>query len=219
MTDKTIQFGNPTTNRQLTQPLAVLVDDETVARDALAWLLKSRGIASLGFDRGETFLHWLQQQPVGLVACIVLDVRMPGLTGLEVFGQLLEQQLHDSLPVIFLTAHGDVPMAVEALKQGAFDFFLKPFADNKLADRIEEALTTAQRRLSEGRSAAQVLSRLESLTPRERDVMDLIVAGKLNKVIGDQLGISMRTVEVHRARVFAKMGVRSAVELTNILPK
>ncbi len=199
--------------------IAVLVDDEDVTRDALAWLLKSRGVPSLSFRSGQSFLDWLEQQPVGLAACIVLDVRMPGLSGIEVFNQMIERALHDSLPVIFLTAHGDVPMAVDALKQGAFDFFLKPFADNALADRILEALSTSQKRLLEGRSAAQTQSRFETLTEREKAVMDLIVAGRLNKIIADDLGISMRTVEVHRARIFAKMGVRSAVELTNLISK
>jgi two-component system, LuxR family, response regulator DctR len=199
--------------------IAVLVDDEDVTRDALAWLLKSRGVLSQAFRDGQSFLSWLEVQPVGLAACIVLDVRMPGLSGIEVFNQMLERQLHSSLPVIFLTAHGDVPMAVDALKLGAFDFFLKPFTDNSLADRILEALNTSQKRLSEGRSAAQTQSRLETLTDREKAVMDLIVAGRLNKIIADDLGISMRTVEVHRARIFAKMGVRSAVELTNLLSK
>jgi two-component system, LuxR family, response regulator DctR len=199
--------------------IAVLVDDEDVTRDALAWLLKSRGVQSQGFRDGQSFLSWLEVQPAGLAACIVLDVRMLGLSGIEVFNQMLERQLHSSLPVIFLTAHGDVPMAVDALKQGAFDFFLKPFTDNSLADRILEALNTSQKRLSEGRSAAQTQSRLETLTDREKAVMDLIVAGRLNKIIADDLGISMRTVEVHRARIFAKMGVRSAVELTNLLSK
>lgn len=195
---------------------AILVDDDQATREALAWLLRSRGIDSFQFGDGEGLLQWLTTQ-APMPACLVLDVRMPRMSGIEVFQRLLAEKLHEGLPVIFLTAHGDVPMAVDALKLGAFDFFLKPFTDNSLAERIQQAILTSSKRLTEGRSAAQTQSRLESLTDRERAVLDLIVAGRLNKVIADELGISMRTVEVHRARVFAKMGVRSAVELTNRL--
>ncbi len=199
------------------RPLAILVDDEAETRNALAWLLRSRSIQSKEFVSGKEFFEWISNQPPGLVGCLVLDVRMPELSGVEVFNLMVERNLHQSLPTIFLTAHGDVPMAVDALKSGAFDFFMKPYTDNTLVDRIEQAFETSVRRIREGRTAAQTQSRLESLTEREKMVMQSIIEGRLNKVIADELGISMRTVEVHRARVFAKMGVRSAVELANLL--
>ena len=196
---------------------ALIVDDDQVARDALRWLLKSRDIASDIFSSGTEFLDWLQLQSELGAACVVLDVRMPGMSGIEVFDAMVSRRLHDYLPVIMLTGHGDVPMAVEALKKGAYDFFEKPFTDNVLVDRIAQGIEVSRLRVSEGRNSAQTQSRLESLTDRERGVMQLIIAGRLNKIIADELGISMRTVEVHRARIFAKMGVRSAVELSNLL--
>ena len=196
---------------------ALIVDDDQVARDALRWLLKSRDIASEIFSSGPEFLDWLESQADLNAACIVLDVRMPGMSGIEVFDAMVSRRLHDYLPVIMLTGHGDVPMAVEALKKGAYDFFEKPFTDNVLVDRIAQGIEVSRLRVSEGRNSAQTQSRLESLTDRERGVMQLIIAGRLNKIIADELGISMRTVEVHRARIFAKMGVRSAVELSNLL--
>ena len=196
---------------------ALIVDDDQVARDALRWLLKSRDIASEIFSSGPEFLDWLESQADLNAACIVLDVRMPGMSGIEVFDAMVSRRLHDYLPVIMLTGHGDVPMAVEALKKGAYDFFEKPFTDNVLVDRIAQGIEVSRLRVSEGRNSAQTQSRLESLTDRERGVMQLIIAGRLNKIIADELGISMRTVEVHHARIFAKMGVRSAVELSNLL--
>ena len=140
---------------------------------------------------------------------------MPGLSGLDVFDALIGRG--SDLPVIFLTGHGDVPLAVSALKRGAFDFFEKPFNDNELADRIGEAMAHHARARAASASAGSVNARLESLTTRERQVMDLVLAGKYNKVIADELGISMRTVEVHRANLFDKMGVKTAVELANLL--
>jgi two-component system, LuxR family, response regulator DctR len=189
-----------------------IVDDEDVVRDALAWLATSRGIAARGYANAQQFLDQAGQFDAG-GDCVLLDVRMPDLNGVGVFDQLASRGLTRRLPVIFLTGHGDVPMAVDTLKRGAFDFFEKPFNDNQLMDRVEEAL--AQSRLA-GASAA-VQGRLASLSAREREVLDLILAGKLNKVVADELGISMRTVEVHRAHIFDKMQVKTAVELAGLL--
>jgi two-component system, LuxR family, response regulator DctR len=196
-----------------------IVDDDREVLDALSWLMRSRGLPSLTFSSGEQFLAWLAQQPTvtAYVRVVLLDVRMGDVSGLQVFEQMCHQSLQQSMPVIFLTGHGDVPMAVEALKHGAFDFFEKPFNDNLLVDRIEAALAQARQFMNEGQSHAQVKVRLVSLTDREREVMDLILDGKLNKLVADQLNISVRTVEVHRARVFEKMGVKSAVELAKML--
>jgi two-component system response regulator DctR len=142
---------------------------------------------------------------------------MPGLSGLALFDRLVERGFTEVLPVIFLTGHGDVPTAVAAVKRGAFDFVEKPFADNALVDRIEQALAKSSAAILQRRDAETVAKRLAELTDRERDVMRLVVEGRPNKLIADELDISVRTVEVHRARVFEKMDVRSAVELANAL--
>jgi two-component system response regulator DctR len=142
---------------------------------------------------------------------------MPGMSGLALFEQLIERRLLDVLPVIFLTGHADVPTAVDAVKRGAFDFCEKPFSDNALVDRIEQALNRSAQTLQSLRTKQSLQQNLADLTDRERDVMHLVVEGLPNKLIADQLDISVRTVEVHRARVFDKMNVKSAVELANLL--
>jgi two-component system response regulator DctR len=205
-------------------PVVYLVDDEDVVRDALAWLLRSRRLLSQGYASAEAFEEWLATQQVpGRAAwpqapsCLVLDVRMPGTSGLVLFERLAERGLLPLLPVIFLTGHGDVPTAVAAVKRGAFDFVEKPFSNNALVDRVELALQASAQALL-GRKAQGATTRLlAELTERERDVLRLVTLGRPNKLIADELGISVRTVEVHRARVFEKMNVKSAVELANLL--
>ena len=189
-----------------------IVDDEEVIRDSLAWLAQSRGLPARGYAGGQEFLDALQDLDVS-GDCVLLDVRMPGMNGIAVFDQLVKNGLSARLPVIFLTGHGDVPMAVDSLKRGAFDFFEKPFNDNVLMDRVEEALAASRK----ARDAALVQARLATLSAREREVLDLILAGMMNKVVADKLGISMRTVEVHRAHIFDKMQVKTAVELAGLL--
>jgi two-component system response regulator DctR len=147
----------------------------------------------------------------------VLDVRMPGTSGLELFERLVEAALLPVLPVIFLTGHGDVPTAVAAVKRGAFDFVEKPFSNNALVDRIEQALVLSAAELARRREQRSRARRMAGLTEREAEVMRLVIEGLPNKRIADALGISVRTVEVHRARVFEKMDVKSAVELANRL--
>ncbi len=191
---------------------AYLVDDDEAIRDALTWLLISRGVQSQCWDSAEAFLADYRAEMSG---CLILDMRMVGMTGLELFDRLLEQGC--AMPVIFLTGHADVPLAVAALKRGAFDFIEKPFNDNELADRVIEALRLEDHRRSRSADRLRIKERLATLTERERAVMERILAGKLNKVIADELQIAMRTVEVHRARIFEKMGVRSAVELAQWL--
>jgi two-component system response regulator DctR len=142
---------------------------------------------------------------------------MPGQSGLALFETLLANGLATAWPVIFLTGHADVPTAVDSVKRGAFDFCEKPFSDNALVDRIEQALALSSQRLASQAVSAGVASRLSELTERERDVLRLVVEGLPNKLIADQLDISVRTVEVHRSRVFEKMNVKSAVELANLL--
>jgi two-component system response regulator DctR len=189
-----------------------IVDDDEPIRDALSWLLQSRGVDAVAFASAEQFLA---QWTPDMAGCLLLDIRMSGMSGLDLFDRLREVQ--SRIPVIFLTGHGDVPMAVGALKKGARDFVEKPFNDNELVDRVIEALEWDARRRADEADTATLAARLAQLTLRERQVMDLVLAGKLNKVIADELGITMRTVEVHRAHVFAKMGVKTAVELSQLL--
>ena len=202
------------------QATVYIVDDDAGVRDALAWLLRTRRLSSEGFDSAEAF-----DARLGLGAgfavkgpsCVLLDVRMAGLSGLAMFDKLIGYGLLPTLPVIFLTGHADVPTAVDAVKRGAFDFCQKPFSDNLLVDRVELALAQSASELAQRAQASRLQLRLKGLTGRERDVMQLVVAGLPNKLVADQLDISVRTVEVHRARVFEKMGVKSAVELANLL--
>ncbi|MFZ6771352.1 response regulator transcription factor [Undibacterium sp. SXout7W] len=192
-----------------------IIDDEEVIRDALSWLARSRQIPATVYDSAEKFLAALERSLAfdAQGDCLLLDVRMPGLSGTSLFDTLASKQLTKRLPVIFLTGHGDVPMAVDTLKRGAFDFFEKPFNDNSLMDRVQEAMAQSR----EAGVVAAVHERLATLSAREKEVLDLILLGKMNKVIADQLGISMRTVEVHRAHIFDKMQVKTAVELAGIL--
>jgi len=202
----------------LIDALIFIVDDDASVREALAWLLRSRRLASEQFASAEAFEARLGDEPLlDHPHCLLLDVRMPGTSGLVLFDRLAERGLLDAMPVIFLTGHADVPTAVDAVKRGAFDFCEKPFSDNALVDRIEHALGASQRAIEAQRARAQLKARVGELTDRERDVMRCVVEGLPNKLIADQLNISVRTVEVHRARVFEKMEVKSAVELANLL--
>lgn len=201
-------------------PVVYLVDDEDVVRDALGWLLRSRRLLSEGFPSAEAFETELARRPPpfpSAPSCLLLDVRMPGTSGLVLFERLAERGLLPALPVIFLTGHGDVPTAVAAVKRGAFDFVEKPFSNNALVDRVEQALEASAAALQRRRAGDAVRRALAELTEREREVMQLVIDGRPNKLIADALAISVRTVEVHRARVFDKMNVKSAVELANLL--
>ena len=198
--------------------MVFIVDDDGSVRDALAWLLRSRHLPSESYSGGAEFEAKLQAgfwpaEP----CCLLLDVRMPGMSGLALFDKLVERRLADAMPVIFLTGHADVPTAVDMVKRGAFDFCEKPFSDNALVDRIEQAIRQSAQVLAQRREKRLLQARLGDLIDRERDVMRLVVDGLPNKLIADQLSISVRTVEVHRARVFDKMEVKSAVELANAI--
>lgn len=193
-------------------PYAYLVDDDEAIRDSLAWLLESRGVACQGFGSAEEFLAVWNSS---LIGCLLLDIRMDGMSGPELFDILNERG--NKLPVIFLTGHGDVPMAVSALKRGAFDFVEKPCNDNELANRVIEALKLNENQRVTASGANSLKTLIDTLTTREKQVLERILAGKLNKVIAEELLISMRTVEVHRANLFDKMGVRTAVELAQLL--
>jgi len=192
-----------------------IVDDEEIIRDSLTWLAQSRAIAVVAYASGDEFLQAMARggEFDADGECILLDVRMPAMSGVALFDLLAARGITRRRPVIFLTGHGDVPMAVDMLKNGAFDFFEKPFNDNQLMDRVLEALQASR----ETGEQDAIRERLEGLSSREREVLDLILAGKMNKVIADELGISMRTVEVHRAHIFDKMNVKTAVELARLL--
>ncbi|MEO5735856.1 MAG: response regulator [Variovorax sp.] len=205
----------------LIDALIFIVDDDASVREALAWLLRSRRLMSEHFENAEAFEERLAHDhsfdaPVQ-PRCLLLDVRMPGTSGLVLFERLAARGLLEAMPVIFLTGHADVPTAVDLVKRGAFDFCEKPFSDNALVDRIEQALGASLRAIERLRERLRLTTRMTELTERERDVMRLVVEGLPNKLIADQLAISVRTVEVHRARVFEKMEVKSAVELANLL--
>jgi two-component system response regulator DctR len=200
-----------------THPAQVhLVDDEATVRAALEFLFASHGLAVSSYDGGPALLQRLDEGPA-LRGCILLDVRMEPLSGLQVYDELVARAVNT--PVIFLTGHGDIRMAVAALKKGAFDFVEKPFGDAALVERVRDALASdaeQQQKRSEGDSRGALLA---ALTPREQDVMHRVAVGKLNKIIADEMNVSMRTVEVYRARVYAKLGVRSAAELATLLAR
>jgi FixJ family two-component response regulator len=189
-----------------------IVDDDDAVRSSLRLLFKSLGLATTAYASAQDFLAAYDPDQPG---CLVLDVRMPGMSGLE-----LQQHLSmrgAMLPVIFITGHGDIPMAVEAMQHGAFDFLQKPFRDQDLLDRVQRAIERDTENRMAVRATVAIRERLESLTPREREVLDLVVQGRANKVIAGDLGVSQRTVEIHRARVMEKMEARSLAQLVRMV--
>ncbi|MEJ2257492.1 MAG: response regulator transcription factor [Woeseiaceae bacterium] len=193
------------------KPTVFIVDDDASIRFAMQALMDSINLEHEIFESGDEFLKKVTEQRPG---CLVLDIRMPGLGGLELQEELIKRG--NTLPIIFITGHGDVPMAVEAMQKGAVDFIQKPFRDQELLDRIREALATDKERREEQQLLAEVNERLSRLTNREREVFDLVVTGKPNKVIAYELGVSQRTVEIHRARVMEKMQARSLADLVKM---
>ncbi len=198
-------------NERIGAHVVYVVDDDEGMRSALDALLSTVGYQTGFFSRPVDFLAQIKADAPG---CLVLDVRMPDMSGLEVQRHL--NRMGSMLPVIFITGHGDVPMAVQAMKEGAFDFIQKPFRDQDLLDRINHALKLDAENRNTVARRAEVLRRLESLTPRERQVMELVVQGAANKVIAIDLELSERTVEIHRAKVMEKMGARSIAHLVKL---
>jgi RNA polymerase sigma factor (sigma-70 family) len=193
-------------------PVVMVVDDDSGVRNAMRILLKSVGIDAMVYGSAQEFLGAWQPSQAG---CLVLDIRMPGMSGLE-----LQQQLNlrgAVVPVIFMTGHGDIPMAVEAMQHGAFDFLQKPFRDQDLLDRIQRAIARDSERRESLGEHARIEAHLESLTAREREVLDLMVKGKQNKQIAQELGVSPRTIEIHRSRVMEKMDAHSVAELVRMM--
>ncbi len=189
-----------------------IVDDDMAVRDALKLLLRSVGQAVETYGSAQEFLDAYSEDRPG---CLVLDIRMPGMSGLELQQKLNER--HSILPIIFITGHGDVPMAVEAMQAGAVDFIQKPFRDQDLIDRINQALEKDNNNRAALGERNDIRKRLETLTPREREVLDLVVHGKANKVIAGDLKLSQRTVEIHRARVMEKMQASSLAHLVRMV--
>lgn len=193
--------------------LIYLVDDDDAFRDSLRWLLESAGYRVAAFPSAERFLAAYHRETNG--SCLLLDVRMPGMSGIELQSELRRRRI--LLPIIFLTGHGDVPMAVEAVKNGAYDFIQKPFANDRLLPLIEQVALLREPARHEWAERLSTSVRLESLTAREREVLDQVAAGKRNKQIAEQLGISLKTVEVHRARAMEKMGAGSVAEVVRAM--
>lgn len=196
---------------ELRQTVYVVDDDEAV-RDSLALLLHSVGLYASVFESARDFLEQVASDQPG---CLVLDVRMPGMSGME-----LVQRLHErncTLPIIIITGHGDVPMAVEAMKLGAMDFLQKPFRDQELLDRIQQALARSETEWTVARDRDCIRQRLDELTPREQQVLEQLLDGKPNKVIASDLALSQRTVEIHRARIMDKMQARSLATLVRMV--
>jgi len=193
-----------------------IVDDDPDIRDGLAWLFDSRGFEPTTWDGGQVFLQALRDRNGDWdPAVVLLDVRMAPMSGLVTFEQL--KALSCPWPVLFLTGNGDVSMAVAAVKNGAWDFLEKPFQDNELVDRVEQALAAASNMRHDDAEARRMRQALASLSPREREVLDELIRGRYNKNIADHMGITPRTVEFHRANIFEKMGVSSAIELAHKL--
>lgn len=189
-----------------------IVDDDEAVRSSVRFLIRSVGLQAQVYPSAQDFLAAYDRRHPG---CLLLDVRMPGMSGLE-----LQQELNRrgaTIPVVFISGHGDVPMAVEAMQQGAFDFLQKPFRDQDLLDRVQRALVRDAESRSRLAARAEIQSRLGTLTPRESEVLQLITRGKANKVVGAELGVSQRTVEIHRAHVMEKMNASSLAELVRMV--
>jgi two-component system, LuxR family, response regulator FixJ len=195
-------------------PLIYLVDDDEAVRDSLGILFNSIGLEHEAYSSA---LEFLQHYAPVRHSCLVADIRMPGLSGLELQQRLNEQ--HAEIPIIFITGHGDVPMAVTAMKSGAADFVQKPFRDQDLIDRIHKALGRDRERRVSRAEENEIRARIALLTPRESEVMQRVVRGQANKVIAMDLGVSQRTVELHRARVMRKLKMRSLAELVHAIDR
>lgn len=195
--------------------IVYVVDDDEAFRDSVAWLLQTNGYQARLFADAESLLKDIKPGSGGPPRCVVLDVRMPGMSGPEAQEALVSRGIQ--VPIIFVTAHADVPIAVTAIKRGAFDFIEKPFAESDLLKRIEEALSFATETAAQQTQVASIKQRLESLSDREKQVLEAVVNGKMNKTIAYDLDISIKTVEAHRARVMEKMEANSLAHLIRMI--
>ncbi|HVY79589.1 MAG TPA: response regulator transcription factor [Steroidobacteraceae bacterium] len=193
-------------------PTVYIIDDDNGVRTSIRVLMKSVGLPAATFASAQEFLASYNPAMAG---CVVLDIRMPGMSGME-----LQEALNERgavIPVIFVTGHGDVPMAVEAMRHGAFDFLQKPFRDQDLIDRVQAALARDRETREELKEHSRIRARIATLTPREKEVLDLLTVGKANKMMAQDLGLSQRTVEIHRAHVMEKMGAKSVAQLVRMV--
>ncbi|HEX7009902.1 MAG TPA: response regulator transcription factor [Phycisphaeraceae bacterium] len=192
-----------------------VIDDDPAVRDSLCWLIESVGLEVAAFGAAQAFLDHLMSLPAWPSAgCVVADLRLPGMSGLDLQDRM--KDLGIDLPIIFITGHGDVPLAVRAMRAGAIDFIEKPFSDELLLGRIHEALVQHARQRQAAADRSELERRFQRLTPREREVMELIIQGRLNKQIAADLGLSHKTVEVHRAHVMEKMEAASLADLVRM---
>ena len=202
------------------KPRVLIIDDDSALGAGIAFLLESRNIESIQYLSGEEFMAAVKETPLeDQIGCILLDVRMSGLSGIDVFHWLSTHDRHGVMPVIFMSGHGELPMAVEVIKQGAFDFLQKPFDSNALVDLIESAMKLSKERYTQIHFRSDVEARLNSLTDKELNVMGDVFLGASNKDIAEKMGNSVRTVELHRAHVYEKMDVKNGIELARLLEK
>jgi two-component system response regulator FixJ len=193
-------------------PTVYIIDDDNGVRTSIRVLMKSVGLPAVAFASAQEFLS--SYNPL-MAGCVILDIRMPGMSGME-----LQEALNERgavIPVIFVTGHGDVPMAVEAMRHGAFDFLQKPFRDQDLIDRVQQALARDRETREDLKEHSRIRARIATLTPREKEVLDLLTVGKANKMMAQDLGLSQRTVEIHRAHVMEKMGAKSVAQLVRMI--
>jgi len=203
--------------KELQQTVYIIDDDEAV-RDSLSLLLDTIGLHARAFASGMEFLEQYETLCAPEKSgCLLLDIRMPGMSGTEVHQQLIEREC--TFPIIFITGHGDIPMAVQAIQRGALDFIAKPFRDQELIDRIQQALRLHAEHFEARLEQQAIQARLDTLTAREREVMNLMIDGKANKVIAAELHLSQRTIEVHRAHVLDKMAASSLLKLAQALSR
>lgn len=197
-------------------PMVYIVDDDDAVRDSLSLLLDSVDLPNKSYPSATAFLASLQAQDISqIMGCILMDIRMPGISGMEC--QQTLSNLQCNLPIIFITGHGDVPMAVEAMKRGASEFIQKPFREQELLDCIQAALQKNQQAQQDLHYISQIKVRLDLLTKREEEVMKRVIAGQANKVIANELHLSQRTIEIHRANVMEKMQAKSLAELVTMV--
>ncbi|MGF1583537.1 MAG: response regulator transcription factor [Gemmataceae bacterium] len=195
----------------------VLIDDDPVVQDSVQKLLKSVGLPLTSYTTAHEFLTAIENTGADTVGCLLLDIRMPGMSGLE-----LQQRLRDSgqdIPTIVISGHADVPMTVRAIKNGALDFLEKPYNEQVLLDRIQEGMQESERRRVEQVERAEILTRMNKLTPREKEVLDLLVSGKPNKTIAENLEISRKTLDIHRGKVLQKMEAETVADLVRMVYK
>jgi two-component system, LuxR family, response regulator FixJ len=196
------------------KPTIFVIDDDASVRKSLSRLLDSVGFSTETFPSADQFLKRERFEGIG---CIVLDVRMPGLSGMDLQDELNKADY--SMPIIFITGHGDIPMSVQAMKKGAVDFLPKPFDEDQLLDALRKAIEKDMHAKAERAGARDILGRMEQLTPREYEILQYLITGMLNKQVAFKLGIAEKTVKIHRSRVFEKLGTRSVAELVRMAEK